>query len=163
MKLAPANKMAHLLAVLIILVPARYSFAADDGKTFFAELDSTIQNQPSRALSKKELIVERYLRMLARLTIFGLYCDEGNKIGYSTRVSVLQRASVRLEKWSKEVLGSKGAYNRFEKYRNQESLRYVQGDRVRTCELGSPQFHFFTTMNPKDFRLYLSNPPLGSL
>jgi hypothetical protein len=84
-------------------------------------------------------------------------------MGYSTRVAALQRGSVRLEKWTEEIFGSRGAYNRFEKYRGQESLRYVQGDRVRTCETSDTQFHFFTKMAPKDFRIYLSGPPFGSL
>jgi hypothetical protein len=109
------------------------------------------------------LIVERYLRLLARLDIFGFYCDPSNKMGYSTRVAVLQRASVRLEKWTEETFGSIGAYNRFEKYRSQESLRYLQSERARTCKLSETQFLFYTGMDPKDFRVYLSGPPFGSL
>jgi hypothetical protein len=59
--------------------------------------------------------------------------------------------------------GEQLPYNRFEKYRSQESLRYVQSDRVHTCELSDTQFHFFTEMAPKDFRIYLSGPPFGLL
>src|SRR3712207_8832739 len=54
-----------------------------------------------------------------------------NRMGYSTRVAALQRGSIRLEKWTEEIFGSIGAYNRFEQYRSQESLRYVQ-DRKST-------------------------------
>jgi len=163
MKLIPVSKMAHLLVLLIIITPVRFSFAADEGKIFFSNLDSKIQSQRGNIQGKKKLIVERYLRLIAQLSIFGLYCDPGNRMGYSTRVSVLHRGSVRLEKWAEEIFGSIGAYNRFEKYRSQESLRYVQSERVRTCELSEAQFLFFTGMPPKDFRIYLSGPPFGSL
>jgi hypothetical protein len=157
------SKMAHLLALLLIVTPVRFSFAADEEKIFFSNLDSTIQSQRGNTPLKKKLIVERYLRLLARLSIFGFYCDHNNRMGYSTRVSVLQRGSVRLEKWTEEIFGRIGAYNKFEKYRSQESLRYVQSERVRTCELSEAQFLFFTGMPPKDFRIYLSGPPFGSL
>jgi hypothetical protein len=157
------SKMAHLLALLIIIIPTRFSFAADEEKTFFSNLDSAIQSQQGDTPVDKNLIVERYLKLLARLDIFGFYCDPNNRMGYSTRVAVLQRGSVRLEKWTEEIFGSIGAYNRFEKYRSQESLRYVQSERGRTCELGKAQFLFFTEMDPKDFRIYLSGPPFGSL
>jgi hypothetical protein len=159
----PARKMAHLLALLIIMLPGRFSLAAEAEKTFFANLDSTIQSQRDNTLGNKKVIVERYLRLLARLDIFGFYCDYKNRMGYSTRVAVLQRGSVRLEKWTKEIFGFIGAYNRFERYRSQESLRYVKSERVRTCELNEAQFLFFTDMKPKDFRVYLSVPPFGSL
>ena len=135
----------------------------NEDKTFFSNLDSTIQGQSESVSNKKGLIVDRYLRLLARLDIFGLYCDDGNRMGYSTRVAALQRNSKRLEKWTKELLGGKGAYNRFEKYRGQESLRYVRSDRARTCELSKVQFHVLTDMPPKDFLAYLSSPPFGSL
>jgi hypothetical protein len=163
MNIVPISKMAYLLVLLIIIIPAGFAFATGDEKTFFSGLDSAIQSQPGSNLSKKNLIVDRYLRLLARLDIFGFYCDKGNRMGYSTRVAVLQRGSVRLEKWTEEIFGSIGAYNMFEKYRSQESLRYVQSDRVRTCKLSEVQFHFFTDMTPKDFRIYLSGPPFGSL
>jgi hypothetical protein len=163
MDLVPTNNMAYLLALLIIMNPVKFSCALGEEQTFFSNLDSTIQSKAEKNLSKKELIVERYLRLLARIDIIGLYCDQGNRMGYSTRVAVLQRGSVRLEKWTEEIFGSRGAYNRFEKYRSQESLRYVQGDRMRTCELSDTQFHFFTDMAPKDFRIYLSGPPFGLL
>ena len=163
MNIVPTSKMAYLLVLLIIIIPAGVAFATGEEKTFFSSLDSAIQSQPGSNLSKKNLIVERYLRLLARLDIIGFYCDEGNRMGYSTRVAVLQRGSVRLEKWTEEIFGSIGAYNMFEKYRSQESLRYVQSDRVRTCELSEVQFHFFTDMAPKDFRIYLSGPSFGSL
>ena len=163
MNISTVSKMAYLLGLLIIIIPIRFSFALSEEKTFFSSLDSTIQSQLESNSSKKNLVVERYLRLLARLDIFGFYCDEGNRIGYSTRVAVLQRGSVRLEKWTEEIFGSIGAYNVFEKYRGQESLRYVQSDRVRTCETSETQFHFFTDMTPRDFRIYLSSPPFGSL
>jgi hypothetical protein len=163
MNIVPISKMAYLLVLLIIIIPAGFAFATGEEKTFFSSLDSAIQSQPGSNLSKKNLIVDRYLRLLARLDIFGFYCDEGNRMGYSTRVAVLQRGSVRLEKWTEEIFGSIGAYNMFEKYRSQESLRYVQSDRARTCKLSEVQFHFFTDMTPKDFRIYLSGPPFGSL
>ena len=79
------------------------------------------------------------------------------------RVAVLQRGSARLEKWTEEIFGNIGAYNRFERYRNQESVRYVQGERVRTCKLSEEQFLFFTGMTPKELRIYLSSLPFGSL
>lgn len=158
-----ASKIGCLLAVVIIVVSPKLSFALNMKDTFFANLDSTILTQSSNSFKGKLLATERYLRLLARLSIFGLHCDEGNRMGYSTRVSVLQRGSVRLEKWANEIFGSKGAYNRFEKYRNQESLRYVQSDRASTCKLSEAHFHFFTGMDPKDLRIYLSNPPFGSL
>jgi hypothetical protein len=154
--------MTYVLVLLIIMIPVRLSLALDEEKTFFYSLDSTIQSKTGKDLSKKELIVERYLRLLARLDIVGLYCDQGNRMGYSTRVAALQRGSVRLEKWTEEIFGKIGAYNRFEKYRSQESLRYVQSDRIRTCALSDAQFHFFTSMAPKDFRIYLSGAPFGS-
>jgi hypothetical protein len=163
MNLVPISKTTYLLVLLVIIIPVRFSFAMSEEKTFFSNLDSTIQSKIGNDQSKKGLIVERYLRLLARLDIIGFYCDEGNRIGYSTRVAVLQRGSVRLEKWTEEIFGSIGAYNRFEKYRSQESLRYVQSDRVRTCKLSDTQFHFFTNMAPKDFRIYLSGPPFGLL
>ena len=163
MNFLPVSDMRFLLALLIIAIPVRFSFASSEEKTFFSGLDSAIQSKAENNLNKKELIVERYLRLVARLDIIGLYCDQGNRMGYSTRVAVLQRGSVRLEKWTEEIFGRIGAYNRFEKYRSQESLRYVQGDRVRICELSESQFHFLTGMAPKDFRIYLSGPPFGSL
>ena len=163
MNLVPNNNMMHLLVLLIIMILVRSPFALSEEMTFFSNLDSTIQSKSGKDPSKKELIVERYLRLLARLDIVGLYCDHGNRMGYSTRVAVLQRGSVRLEKWTVEMFGSRGAYNRFEKYRGQESLRYVQGDRMRTCELSDTQFRFFTDMAPKDFRIYLSGPSFGLL
>lgn len=163
MKPITLNKTAYLLALLIIIIPVRYSFAVGEGKTFFSDLDSAIQSQRVNASDKKKLIVERYLRLLARLDIIGFYCDEKNRMGYSTRVAALQRGSIRLEKWAKEIFGSMGAYNRFEKYRNQESARYVKGERVRTCELSEAEFLFFTSMHPKEFRVYLSATPFGSL
>lgn len=163
MHLIPVGKMAYLLGLLILITPVGFAFAADEEKVFFANLDSTIQNQRETVPVNKKLIVERYLRLLARLSIFGLYCDHNNKIGYSTRVSVLQKGSVRLEKWTEEIFGMKGAYNKFEKYRSQESLRYVQSSRARTCEISEAQFLFITNMPPKDFRIYLSSPPFGSL
>lgn len=163
MKPIPVNKIPFLLILLIIIAPMKFASAAVEEKIFFSNLDSTIQIQRADNPDNKKLIVERYLRLLARLSIFGLYCDHKNKIGYSTRVSVLQRGSVRLEKWTEEIFGNIGAYNRFEKYRSQESLRYVQSERTRTCQLGEPQFLFLTNMPPKDFRIYLSGPPFGSL
>jgi hypothetical protein len=163
MKLVPFSKVTHLLVLLLVIMPVRFAFADDDKRTFFSSLDSTVQSRPGKASGNKKLIVERYLRLLARLDIFGFYCDPNNRMGYSTRVADLQRGSVRLERWTEETFGSKGAYNRFEQYRSQESLRYVQGDRARTCELGKAQFLSFTGMDPKDFRVYLSGPPFGSL
>lgn len=163
MRLVYLSKKTYLLALIIIMISPTSSSAMSKDATFFSNLDSTISVQSSKSLKEKLLVVERYLRLLARLSIFGLHCDEGNRMGYSTRVSVLQRGSVRLEKWTNEVFGSKGAYNRFEKYRNQESLRYVRSDRVSTCKLSEAHFHFFTGMAPKDFRIYLSAPPFGSL
>ena len=163
MNLVPAKNMMYLLVLPIIAILVRPSFAFSEEVTFFSNLDSTIQSKTGNDMSKKELVVERYLRLLARLDIVGLYCDHGNRMGYSTRVAVLQRSSVRLEKWTEEIFGSRGAYNRFEKYRGQESLRYVQGDRMRTCELSDTQFRFFTGMAPKDFRIYLSGPSFGLL
>ena len=105
----PGSRMKHLLVLLIIVIPVRFSFALDKEKTFFSNLDSTIQSQKGNTLSKRKLIVERYLRLLARLDIFGFYCDHNNRIGYSTRVAVLQRGSVRLEKWTEEIFGFIGA------------------------------------------------------
>jgi hypothetical protein len=163
MNAVPISKRTCLLVLLAITIPLEFAFAAGEEKTFFSNLDSAIQRQPSSPLNKKNLVAERYLRMIARLGIFGLYCDEGNKIGYSTRVAVLQRGSTQLEKLAEAVFGSTGAYNKFEEYRSQESLRYVRSDRVRTCELSEAQFHFFTDMTPKEFRIYLSGPPFGSL
>lgn len=157
------GKIAHFLALLIIIIPAGFPLAATEGKTFFSDLDSAIQSQGVRAPGKKRLIVERYLRLLARLDIIGLYCDEKNRMGYSTRVAVLQRGSVRLERWAEEIFGGIGAYNRFERYRNQESARYVRGERMSTCRLSEEQFHFFTEMSPKELRMYLSGPSFGSL
>lgn len=163
LKLSPARKMAHLLVLLIIMIPVSFALAAEAEKTFFSNLDSTIQSQQGDTPGNRKMIVERYLRLLARLDIFGFYCDHKNRMGYSTRVAALQRGSVRLEKWAEEIFGFIGAYNRFEKYRSQESLRYVKGDRARTCEFNEAQFLFFTDMKPKDFRVYLSDPPFGLL
>jgi hypothetical protein len=163
MKLISARNIKYLLVIMIVATPVRFSFALNEPETFFSGLDSTIESQKGNAPVKKKLIVERYLRLLARLDIFGFYCDPNNRTGYSTRVAVLQRGSVRLEKWTEEIFGSKGAYNRFEKYRSQESLRYVKSERARTCLLSEGQFRFFTDMDPKDFRVYLSDPPFGSL
>jgi hypothetical protein len=163
MSLPSVCKIKFLVALLVIMIPVRPSFALNAEKTFFSNLDSTIQSQQGNTSGKKKVIVERYLRLLARLDIYGLYCDHRNRLGYSTRVAVLQRGSVRLERWTEELFGFKGAYNRFEKYRSQESLRYVLSERVRTCDLGEAQFLFFTDMKPKDFRIYLSGSPFGSL
>lgn len=163
MKLIPDFRITHLLVLLMVISPVRFPLAASEETTFFSSLDSTIQSKQGTEPSKKKFIVERYLRLLARLDIFGLYCDYKNRMGYSTRVAVLQRGSVRLEKWTTEVFGSIKAYNRFENYRSQESLRYVKGERMRTCEIGKDQFILFTGMTPKDFRVYLSGPPFGSL
>ena len=115
MNLVPTNNITYILFLLVIIIPIRFSFALSEEKTFFSDLDSTIQSKTGKDLSKKELIVERDLRLLARLDIVGLYCDHGNRISNSTRVVVLQRGSVRLEKWTEEIFGSIGAYNRFEK------------------------------------------------
>lgn len=161
MKLKTACTMIYLFVLAFMVMPVKTPSALYVEKTFFSSLDSTIPRQRGNALSEKKLIVERYIRLLARLSIFGLYCDDDNRMGYSTRVAVLQRGSIRLEKWTEEIFGSKGTYNKLEKYRTEESLRYVLGERMRTCNLGEAQFLFLTDMSPKDFRIYLSDLPFG--
>ncbi len=163
MRPTPVGKIMHFLVLLILLSFTKISLAAPEEKTFFSHVDAAIQGQKQSNSVQKKLIVERYLRLLARLDIFGLYCDRNNRMGYSTRVAALQRGSVRLERWTEEIFGSIGAYNRFEKSRTQESLRYVRSERARTCDAGKARFLFFTGMDPKDFRIYLSDPPFGSL
>lgn len=131
-------------------------------KTFFSDVDKTIRPRDPKVGPR--IIADRYFRLMARINVWALYCDPGNKMGYSTRASHLQRSAVRLEKLATRVFGGDvPAYNRFERYRNEESLRFIRSDRNVTCPGSEPAFLEFTDMKPTDLEGYVSQEPFGSI
>lgn len=131
-------------------------------KTFFSEIDKTIQ-VTNRKIGPR-IKADRYFRLMARINVWALYCDPGNKIGYSTRASVLQRSCTKLERLAERVFGGEvPAYNRFERYRNEESLRFIRSDRQEVCYGSYPAFMNFTDMKSSGIEAYVSREPFGSI
>lgn len=131
-------------------------FEADfQDPTFFDELDRKI----SSTSTGRRLVVERYYRLLARLSVFALYCDEGNKRGLSTNVSRFRERTTALFKEGEKIFGgAKNAYNKFERQRNEESLRFVRSDQELTCSAGVSAFGVHVARSRSRTDTFLSVP-----
>lgn len=157
---------AYLISILwvLALIPIGRTVvsAAASKPTFFSNLDATIKVSGKKVTSR--IVADRYFRLMARINIYGLYCDPGNKLGYSTRASILQRNAVQLERLATRVFGGEvAAYNRFERYRNEESLRFVRSDRNQVCSGSNEEFFAFTDLKPKQLEGFVNQAPFGAL
>lgn len=71
---------------------------------------------------------------------------------------------MKLEKLATKVFGGEiPAYNRFERYRNEESLRFIRSDRDEVCIGSYDAFIDFTDLKPNGLESFVSQEPFGSL
>lgn len=147
------------LALLLSLAPGA-SAASDD---FFAGVDRTIAKADT--ISNETLALERYYRLMARLSIYALYCDFDNVLGYSTEFHHTWTETESLQKQAEKAFGGfKAAYNKIEKYRNEESLRFIQRPhRATVCSASYPSFKWIVSASPKELKVKLSQTPVGQL
>ena len=100
--------------LLLTLVFASSVAQAHD---YFSDVDRTIE---SESLTKLALVSERYYRVIARLSVYALYCDAANKLGYSARFHDTWVATADLQKEAEAAFGGfKTAYNKLEAERNE--------------------------------------------
>ncbi|MGE3759623.1 MAG: hypothetical protein AB7H97_17790, partial [Pseudobdellovibrionaceae bacterium] len=108
---------------------------------------------------------ERFFRISARTSVYALYCDWGNKKGWSTLVSRQRNKMTSLDREAKRIYGSEqAAFNRFERYRNEESSRFVSiPDREKTCRDGESPFLTLVKLSQSEMDRYVSRPAFGQL
>jgi hypothetical protein len=124
----PAGSLAAIGALLLGL-----GLPSQAEASYFAGVDATLASAAS-ASSARGLTVHRYYRLMARLSVFALYCDPGNRKGYATRFSRVWQASGRMQAEATRILGGQvAAYNIFEDMRNEESLRLARASLAELC------------------------------
>ena len=127
-----------LLGILVWGLFAVSSAAHTQGG-FFEGIDASLESGPTSSV--RRLTVERYYRLMARISVFALYCDPGNRQGYSTRFSRIWQASDRMQSEAARVLGGQvAAYDLFEGLRNEESLRMARADVPTVCASDNETF-----------------------
>ena len=123
---------------------------------FMADVDAKIDTD---SVSGKRLTLERYYRLMARLSVYALYCDFKNELGYSTRFHELWVKTEGLQAEGEETFGGMmKAYNKLERYRNEESLRYLKAG-SGICRPSFPTFKRYVAMSAGQFRVTLSTAP----
>lgn len=147
-----------LFSLVAILVST--SAMAAGTKDFMAGVDRQIDTE---SVSRERLVAERYYRLMSRLSVYALYCDFKNELGYSQSFHELWVRTAELQTFAeKEFGGLKKAYNRFEKLRNEESLRYIQTG-TAYCAPSYPAFKSYVAMSGKALKKKLADSPAGDL
>lgn len=154
--------MKYTSLVFAVLLSATVANAGSFSEpNIFSRVDATIKDPKTKG---RKLVILRYYRILARVNVFGLYCDPGNKKGYNTLASKLYHRMSGLEKEAEKILGGmQRAYNHFENNRNEESLRFVRSDLSVTCADGLEDFKRYANMTPYQMNDLLERTPFGSL
>jgi hypothetical protein len=130
---------------------------ADEG-VFFSGLDRTFKNPGT---NQRRLVVERFYRLSARLSVFALYCDFKNVRGSSTAFSQFFRNASSLQEEANRLFGGRVAYNLFEKARNEESLRFTTLSTGSPCASESDDFDRIVRMNPAELDRFLAEGEFG--
>jgi len=120
--------------IVACLITFTSTAQAQDG--FFSGIDASLDSpgDSSFGSSARRLTVVRYYRLMARVSVFALYCDPGNRRGYATQFSRVWQASGRMQAEATRVLGGQvAAYNVFEDMRNEESLRLARANLRVVC------------------------------
>lgn len=127
---------------------------------FIAGIDARVHQEEGRRLT-----IERYNRLMARLSVFALYCYKINNRPLNEQFSKFRLSAPHLEKEAVRIFGSLPAsYNRFEKARGEESVRIVATNNVpQTCVDGQATFDRYVKMSARDFDNLLSSSPHGRL
>jgi hypothetical protein len=150
--------MTKPLLIVALTFSALSQASAND---FFAEIDSRIKDV--QKISDQRLVSERYYRLSARLSVYALYCDFKNELGYSLAFHHLWTRTADMQTQAEKTFGGfQSAYNKLEGQRNEESLRYVQmGNGV--CLPSYPTFQRYVAMSASELRNALALPMPGDL
>lgn len=133
---------------------------------FFAHMDEAHpKDSAGKAPTGRKLVVERFFRLMSRTSIYALYCDYGNKKGWSTMVSRQRNRMTALDSEAARIFGGQEkAFNRFERYRNEESSRFVSvADRDKTCADAQSSFMSYVKLSPQEMEKTLKTPSFGDL
>lgn len=128
---------------------------------YFSSLDATI---PAGS-NGRYLVAERFYRIMARLSIFAIYCDPTPQHSWNQAVAQHRRSMVQLTAEADQVFGGGTvAYNKFEALRNDESLRFASSpDQGVACRRGLASFQRWLKMNETELNNLFSSRRLGTL
>lgn len=148
-----------LSTAAVTLLTSTVSIASQD---FLANVDARIKTE---SVSQNRLVSERFFRLMARLSVYALYCDAANTLKYSQRFHDVYVSCMDLQAQAEETFGGfKAAYNKFEKQRNEESLRFIQSaDRAAVCSASYPAFAHYVSLSGKAMKAELLSTPVGEL
>jgi hypothetical protein len=146
--------------LLLSLSFASSAFAASHH--FLAGLDQGIE---AESISSERLVAERFYRLGAKLSVYALYCDFDNTRKYSLKFhDMWVRCEALQAQVEKTFGGFKPAYNRFERYRNEESLRFIQApDRDAVCAASRAAFAHYVSLDGKSLKAELTAADPGQL
>lgn len=166
MKLSLFSTMLATIFLLSSPNTAKAHFESEMwAQTFFSDIDKSLPAYNGAPPAGRRLVVDRFLRSMSRLSIYALYCDYGNKKGWSTLVSKQRNQMTKLDDEAAKIFGSEeAAYNRFEGYRNQDSALFTSvPDREKTCRDAQTIFLTNVKLTPAQMETYLSKPAYGEL
>lgn len=147
------------VAVMACYIAFSAAIAAAGEGAFFSGLDRTFKDPGT---NQRRLVVERFYRLSARLSVFALYCDFKNVRGSSTAFSqFFQNASSLQDEANRLFGGSRVAYNRFEKARNEESLRFATLATGSPCADETDDFDRIVRMNLTELDQFLAEGKFG--
>lgn len=113
-----SDYIKSVVVAIILAIILSYS------KSHAMVMDYYESSAPNPKWSQEQKALDQYLRLLASLSVYALYCDMDNSRGLSTTVSEHRYSC---SKWNERVesfYGHVPAVNLFEKYRNQASFYF---------------------------------------
>lgn len=147
-------------AFLFGLVLLMTQVASADLSAFFHGVDRALPEYSSHS----RLVSERFLLLSARISVFAIYCDLANQQGWNTKAYELRQRTTDLQKRAEKDLGGvKPAYNRFERHRNDESVRFKRFDQQRICAENSQSFLQLVRHSGRQHRRLLTDTERGRL
>jgi hypothetical protein len=126
-------------------------------KNFFEKFDELIEIQDSQYSTSNKVFLDRYLKLYAKLSVYALICDRGNKIGYSNDASLFGQATKNFFKEIEKAHGVAKTEDRFEELRNKYSREiYSSENQHELCEQSYESFKTLVAMNALQTKKVLS-------
>lgn len=142
--------LKRLLPTALVCVFCLLSSASDASvrATYFSDLQTS---KDFARLTASQKPMDRYLRLMAKLSVYAIYCDLRNEAGYNTYVSKLRKRCSGIDQSADRAFGQTAAYNRFERARNDESLIFSR-DSQNLCNANFSEFSKLVQMNATQIR-----------
>jgi hypothetical protein len=148
-------KISMFFVLLSLSVFAKGSKNSDEN--FFEKFDALVEIQESELSVSNKVFLDRYNKLYARLSVYALICDRGNKMGYSTAVSEFGQINKKYFKDIEKAHGVAKAEDRFENLRNKYSREiYSVEDQRELCDKSYESFKNLVAMNAGQTKKLLS-------